>query len=151
MSRRDAARRFASVVPYRFPRLISTKYGTLCRRRNAYRRFSRRGFVCVMSYVCHRSRIVEYYRKIIPQPKIFNETRTQDSFRVCDLSSCNLLSETNKFCLDAVLLLCLVLKLHRTSWSGLEPKTVFGVVSFVSIISSSKQTTLVLAPFFSRA
>jgi hypothetical protein len=98
------------------------------------------------------SRIVEYYRKkIIPKPKIFTESRTQDSFRVCDFSSCNLLSDKNKFCLDAVLLLCLVLELHKTSSSGLEPRTVFGVVAFVSIISSSKQMTLVLTPFFCRA
>jgi hypothetical protein len=42
--------------------------------------------------------------KIIPKPKIFTETRTQVSFQVCDLSSCNFLSETNKFCLGTVLL-----------------------------------------------
>jgi hypothetical protein len=66
------------------------------------------------------------------------------------LCSCNLLPETNKFCLD-VLLLCLVLELHKTSSSGLEPSTVFGLVAFVSIISSSKQTTSVLEPFFCRA
>jgi hypothetical protein len=33
----------------------------------------------------------------------------------------------------------------------LEPRTVFGFVTLVSVISSSKQTTLVLAPFFYRA
>jgi hypothetical protein len=71
---------------------------------------------------------------IIPNPKIFTETRTQDSFRVCGLSSCNILSETNKFCLGTVLLLCLVLELHKTSSSGLERRTDFGVVAFVSII-----------------
>jgi hypothetical protein len=89
--------------------------------------------------------------EIIPKPKIFTDTRTEDSFRVCDLGSCNLLSETNKFCLDAVLLLCLVLELHKTSLSGLEPRTDLGVVAFVSIISFPKQTALVLAPFFCRA
>jgi hypothetical protein len=31
--------------------------------------------------------------KIIPKPNIFTETRTQDSFLVCDVSSCNLLAE----------------------------------------------------------
>jgi hypothetical protein len=44
------------------------------------------------------ARVVEYHTKIIPKPKIFTETRTQDSFRVCDFSSCNILAET-KFCI----------------------------------------------------
>jgi hypothetical protein len=60
-----------------------------------------------------------------------------------DQNSCNLLSKTNKFCLGALLLLCLVLELRKTFSSRIEPRTVFGVVAFVSIISSSKQTTLV--------
>jgi hypothetical protein len=44
-------------------------------------------------------RIVEYHRIIIiviPKSNII-EPRTQDSVRVCDLSSCNLLVETNNF------------------------------------------------------
>jgi hypothetical protein len=84
--------------------------------------------------------------RIILKPKIFIETRTHYSFRVCDLSSCNLLSETNKFCLGAILLVFLVLELHNTSSSGLEPRAVFGVVAFIST-----QTTFVLTPFFCRA
>jgi hypothetical protein len=76
-------------------------------------------------------------------------TRTQDSFRACYLSSCNLLAETNKFCLGAVLS-CLVSELQKPSSSGLESRTVFGVVAFVPVISSPKRTTLVLAPFLYR-
>jgi hypothetical protein len=43
------------------------------------------GALVLGSYVSCRmssrgSRIVEYYRKIIPKPKILTETRTQDSF-----------------------------------------------------------------------
>jgi hypothetical protein len=60
---------------------------------------------------------------IIPKPNIFTGTRTQDSFRVCDLSSCNLLAETNNFVLYTILL-CLVSKLLKTSSSKIEPRTV---------------------------
>jgi hypothetical protein len=103
--------------------------------------------------VCHPDGHISLniIEKINPKPKIFTETRTQDSFQVCALSSCNLLSETNKFCLGAILLMFLVLELHKTSSSGLEPRIVFSVVPFVPVISSSKQTTLILAPFFRRA
>jgi hypothetical protein len=109
---------------------------------------------CVrMCHVCYTDSHVSLniIEKFIPKPKIFTETRTQDSFRVCDLSSCNLLSETNKFCLGNVLLLWLVLELHKTSSLGLEPRRDFGVVAFVSIISSPKRTNFTLAPFFCRA
>jgi hypothetical protein len=125
------------------------KYVILCWRRNAYRRGSRR----MRHVVCHPEghASLNIIEKIIPKPKIFTETWTQYIFRVCDLSSCNLLSETKKFGIGAVLLLYLVLDLHKTSLSGLEPRTDFGDVAFVSIISSSKQTALVLAPFFYRA
>jgi hypothetical protein len=104
-----------------------------------------------MCHLCHPDHVsLNIIETIIPKPKIFTETRTQDSLRVCVRSSCNL-SETNKFCLGTVLLLCLVLELHKTSSSGLEPRTVFGVVEFVSVISSSKQRTSALAPFSCRA
>jgi hypothetical protein len=112
------------------------------------------GAVVVVSYVSCR---VEGYVslnimvRITPKPKIFTDARTQDSFQVCFLSSCNHLSEWNKFWLGAVLLLCLVLELHKSSSLGLERRTDFDVVAFVTVISSSKQTTLVLAPFFCRA
>jgi hypothetical protein len=99
------------------------------------------GAVVVMSYVCHPEGHVSLniIEKIIPKPKIFTETRTQDSFWVCTLSSCNLLSETNKFCLDVVLLLCLVLELHKTSSSGLEPRRVFGVVALEIILKYQRE------------
>jgi hypothetical protein len=59
-----------------------------------------------MCHVCHPEGqvLLNIIEKIIPKPKIFTETRTQDSSRVCDLSSCNLLSESNKICLGAALL-----------------------------------------------
>jgi hypothetical protein len=79
---------------------------------------------------------------------IFIGTRTQDIFRVCDLSSCNLLAETNKFCLGAFFFSCFVYGLQKSSSSGFEPRTVFGVVIFVHVISLPIQTTLVMAPFF---
>jgi hypothetical protein len=102
--RRHARRLFLSVVSYGIPRLISSKDGILCRRCNAYRRGFLRGFVCVMCLPeGHVS--LNIIEKIIPKSKIFTETRTQESFRVFDRSSCDLLSETNKFCrLVAVLL-----------------------------------------------
>jgi hypothetical protein len=90
--------------------------------------------------VCHPGDHVSLniIEKISLNPKIFTETRTQFSFRDFDLRSCNLVSETKKCCLGTILLLCLVLELHKTS-SGLEPRTVLGVLAFVSVISSSKQ------------
>jgi hypothetical protein len=60
---------------------------------------------------------------IIPQPNIFTDTRTQDSFRVCDLSSCNLFIETNNFGLGNVLLLCVVSKIQKSLSLGFEPRT----------------------------
>jgi hypothetical protein len=39
----------------------------------------------------------------------------------------------------------------KQSSQGIEPRIVFGFVTFVSVISSSKQTTLFLAPLFYRA
>jgi hypothetical protein len=89
---------------------------------------------------------------IIRKPNIFTKTRTQDSFRVCDLSSCNLLAETNNSVLCAVLLSCLASEIQKPSSPGLEPRTVFiGVVAFVPVISSSKQITSVSVTFFYRA
>jgi hypothetical protein len=83
----------------------------------------------------HSMHIIEYHRKKLslnPTSSLGLEPR---SFRVCDLSSCNLLAEANKFCLGAILLSCLVSKLQKTS-----------------VIFSSKQTALVsAAPFFCRA
>jgi hypothetical protein len=86
---------------------------------------------CPRSYYrhYHSIRIVEYHCKIIniinPKPNIFTETRTQGSFRVCDLSSCNLLAETNNSVLCAILLLCLVSDQQKSYSTGLEPRTVF--------------------------
>jgi hypothetical protein len=94
--RSDAQRRFASCG---IPRLICAMDGILCWRRDAYRCGSRRGFASVTS--SRGSGIVEYIRKIVPKLKIFTEGWTQNNFRVCNLSSCNLLVETNKFCLGA--------------------------------------------------
>jgi vesicle coat complex subunit len=80
--------------------------------------------------VYHSIRIVEHHRNIfiiiiiiiISKTYIFTETRNQDCFRVCDLSSCNLLAETNNFVLYAVLLSCLVSSyrnhIHRDSNPG---------------------------------
>jgi hypothetical protein len=88
---------------------------------------------------------------IIPKPNIFTETLTQDSFRVCDLSSCNLVAETNSFVLCAVFLSCLVSELEKPSYRDSNPRHIFGAVIFVLVISFPKQTALVLAPFFCRA
>jgi hypothetical protein len=51
---------------------------------------------------------VEYHRKIILKSKIFTKTRRGVSFRVCDFSSCNLLTETNDLFLGTVFLLYFV-------------------------------------------
>jgi hypothetical protein len=58
----------------------------------------------------------------IPKHNIFTKTRTEDNFRVCDLSSCNLLAETNNFVLCAVIS-CLVFELQKPSSPGIEPMT----------------------------
>jgi hypothetical protein len=89
-------------------------------------------------------------KKIVPKPNTFTETRTQDSYRVCDLSSCNLLAETNNFVLCAVLVSCLVSELQKHLHRESNSEQFFGVVGFVYVIFSSKETTLVLAPFFYR-
>jgi hypothetical protein len=145
---RHSRRRFVSVVSCGIPRLIWWHLVSASQRLSS----GLSSWVRMCHVVCHPEGHVSLniIEKCIPKPKILTETRTQDIFRVCDLSSCNL-SETNKFRLSVVLLLCLVLELHKTSSSRLEPRTDFGVVAFVSIISSSKQTALVLAPFFCRA
>jgi hypothetical protein len=70
---------------------------------------------------------------------IFIGIRTKDSFQVCNLSSCNLLADTNKFCQGSVLLSRLFSDPQKPSSSGLEPRTVFGVMVFVPAISSPKQ------------
>jgi hypothetical protein len=75
---------------------------------------------------------------IIPKTNIITATRTQGRFRVCDLSSCNLLFETNNFGLGAVLLSCLVSELQEPSSSGLELRTLFRS-SGISIFSSWSQ------------
>jgi hypothetical protein len=56
---------------------------------------------------------------------IFTGTRTRDSFRVCDLCSCNLLVETTNFGLGAVLISCLVSELQKPSSPGLGLWTLF--------------------------
>jgi hypothetical protein len=62
----------------------------------------------------HSIRIAQYHRKnIMPKPNIFTKTRTQGSFRVCDLTSCNLLADRNNSVLCAVLLSCLVSELRK--------------------------------------
>jgi cystathionine beta-lyase/cystathionine gamma-synthase len=71
----------------------------------------------------HSIHIVEYQKKI---PKIvFTETRTQDTFRVCDISSCHIFVETINYVLCAVLRSYLVFKLQKPSPLGLESRTVF--------------------------
>jgi hypothetical protein len=61
---------------------------------------------------------------IISKSNIFTETRNQYSFQICDLSSCNLLAETNNFVLCPVLLSCLVSELQKLSSPRLELRTV---------------------------
>jgi hypothetical protein len=90
-------------------------------------------------------------RIIIHKPNIFTGTRTQGSFRVCNLCYCNLPSEANNFVLGSVLLSCLVTKLQKSSSPVLKPKTYFRGYGFYPVISQLKQVTLILAPFFYRA
>jgi hypothetical protein len=73
----------------------------------------------------HSIRIIEYHRKkiFIPKTNIFTETRTQDSFRVCDLSSCYLLAETNNFVFWTILLLHVVSRIEEPPSPGFEPRT----------------------------
>jgi hypothetical protein len=81
--------------------------------------------VVEVSYVSCRmlsrgSHIVEYYRKIIPKPKIFTDNRTQDSFRHCGVCFYNLFFETNNFDLGSILLSCLVSELQEPPSPGIE-------------------------------
>jgi hypothetical protein len=84
-------------------------------------------------------RIVEYHRKKIPKPNVFTETRTQGSFRVCDLSSCNLRAETNNFDLGAVLLSGLVSELQKPPSPVLELGQIFGVFTFLKSLPILKE------------
>jgi hypothetical protein len=68
---------------------------------------------------------------IIPKPNIFTETRTQDSFWVYDLSSCNLLAETINFGLGAILLSSLVSELQKQLSPGIELRILFGVLTLL--------------------
>jgi hypothetical protein len=144
--RRDDCSWFASIVSYDIPSLIYAMY--IFRRwplMLASRRLSSRfsSWVCKW-HECHPEghAFLIITEKVIPKPRIFTETRIEYSFRVCDLSSCNLLSETNNSVLCTVLS-CLVFELLKPSSPGLEPRTFFGFVTFVSVISLPKQTTLV--------
>jgi hypothetical protein len=61
------------------------------------------------------------------------------SFWVCDLKSCNLRAESNKFCLGAILP-CLVSEKQKPSSPEIEPWTAFGVVAlFQSSLLRNKQ------------
>jgi hypothetical protein len=68
---------------------------------------------------------------IISKPNIFTETRTQDSFWVCDLSSCNL-AWTKKFCLGAILLLVLSFRATETVFIGTGTQESFRVCDLSS-------------------
>jgi hypothetical protein len=83
----------------------------------------------------------------IPKPNILTGTRTKNSFRVCDLSAWNRLSETNKFCLGAILSF-LFPSYRKHPRQDSNTGQFFGDVAFVPVISSPKQTTLDLVPFF---
>jgi hypothetical protein len=96
--------------------------------------------------------IVEYHRKTLSlNPTSSPELEPRTICRCCGLCLCNPLLEINNFGLGAVLLSCLVSELQKPPLPGIEPRTVFGVLIFIFVTSSSKQTTLVLAPFFYRA
>jgi hypothetical protein len=82
----------------------------------------------------HSIHIVEYHRKKIITPKlsIFTGTRKQDRFWVCDLCSCNLIADTNSFCLGAILLSCLVSKLQKHFHRDSNPGQIFRVCGLYS-------------------
>jgi hypothetical protein len=86
-------RRFAGVLPCGIHSLICSMDGVSC---VGVATPIVAALVLGLQVSCMSSRwsgIVEYHRKNIPTPVIFAATRTQDSFRVCDLSFCNLLAE----------------------------------------------------------
>jgi hypothetical protein len=95
--------------------------------------------------------IIEKIIIITPKSNTFTETRTRDSFRICDLSSRNLLAETNIFFFAPFFYRAYFPNytnhLHRET----NPGQFFVIVAFVPVISSPKQITFVLAPFFYRA
>jgi hypothetical protein len=131
----------------------------LCRRHGSRRRHARRPFMSAMScgnlgligvatpivssYVSHGMSsqgpcIVEYYRETIPKPQIFTYTRSQDTFRACNLCSCNFLSETNKLYLDAGLLSRFVSELQKTPSQGIELRIPSGVLTLLHSLSGLK-------------
>jgi hypothetical protein len=77
------------------------------------------GFVTLVPVMCSPKQFCSLRRSIVlsfrATKTFFIGTRTQDSFQVCDLSSCNLLAETNKFCLGALLISCLVSEVQEPS------------------------------------
>jgi hypothetical protein len=131
-------------------------YRRLCLRRGCHHvLMPRNPSMGLSSWVrlCHVSHPVGYVSLKIAEKILLTQIfsprlKPRTTFQVYDLSSCNILSDTNKFLLHAVLPLCLVLELRKTSSSGLEPRTFSDAVAFVSVISSSKQTILVLEPFY---
>jgi hypothetical protein len=99
----------------------------------------------------HSISVFEYHMKNISLNQTSSpglETRTD--FWVCDLCSRNLLAETNNFCLGTILISCLVSKLQKYSHRDSNPGQFSWLWPLFLLISSSKQSTLVLTPSFYR-
>lgn len=78
--------------------------------------------------------------------RIITETQTQDSLRVCDLNSCNLLAETSGI-VPCDFLVRAWFTSYRNHLNRESNPQLFSVVTTVPLISS-KQTSSVLAAFF---
>jgi hypothetical protein len=122
----------------------------LCQRRNAYRRGSRRGFVCVMSYVIQRVSL-NIIGKIIPNPKSLPRLEPRTVFGFVTLVPVISSPKRTKFALAPFFSWALFWSYIKLPCQDSNPGKFFGVLVFVSVTSSSKQTTLVQAPFFYRA
>jgi hypothetical protein len=77
--------------------------------------------------------------KITPKLNILTQTRTPDDLRACDLSSCNLLAETNSFGLGAVLLSCLVSELQEPPYRESNSGHVYGVSTLLCSLTGFKE------------
>jgi hypothetical protein len=90
--------------------------------------------VAAVSWVCKGHVPLNIIRRISPKPKSSLRFEPRHLWS-CELSSCNLLAKTNHIGLCAVILSCL--------FPGNQSHGFFGVVTFVSIICSSMERTLV--------
>jgi hypothetical protein len=105
-----------------------------------------------LSYPDNSIHIIEFHKKnYYSSTQHLHRNSNPEVFLVCNLCSWILPAESNNFILGPVLLLCLVTQLQEPSSPQIEHRTDSQGHDLCPVISSLKQTALVLAPFFYRA